>query len=113
MQTTQTGPLVNHCPKFQAAVELIGRRWTGAIILSMMAGADRFHEIRETIPGLSDRLLSTRLRELESERIVTRSVLPDVPPAVRYDLTDKGKALAPVLDALQTWSRQHMPSTTT
>jgi DNA-binding HxlR family transcriptional regulator len=94
---------LGYCPRFHYAVELIGRRWTGAIILVMLGGASRYSEIRDAIPGLSDRLLSERLRELETEGIIDRTVLPEIPPAVRYHLTDKGRALAPILQAVFTW----------
>jgi DNA-binding HxlR family transcriptional regulator len=97
---------VGYCPKFHYAVELIGRRWTGAIILVMLAGASRYSEIRDAVPGLSDRLLSDRLRELEAEGIIARTVLPEIPVAVRYHLTDKGLALAPVIQALFQWTEQ-------
>ena len=94
---------LGYCPRFHYAMELIGRRWTGAIILVMLGGASRYSEIRDAIPGLSDRLLSERLRELETEGIIDRTVLPEFPPAVRYHLTDKGRALAPILQAVFTW----------
>ena len=93
-----------YCPRFQHGVELIGRRWTGAIVLAMLGGAQRYSEIREAVPGLSDRLLSDRLRELETEGVVSRTVAPDVPVAVRYALTDKGRALAPVIQSLRDWT---------
>ena len=70
---------LGYCPRFHYAVELIGRRWSGAIILVMLGGASRYSEIRDAIPGLSDRLLSERLRELETEGIIDRTVLPGNP----------------------------------
>ncbi len=91
------------CSTFHNAIELIGRRWTGAIISVMFKGADRFCELREAIPGLSDRLLTERLKELEDEGIVTREVSSDRPPQVSYRLTPKGEALGPVLDAVTEW----------
>lgn len=96
----------SYCPRFQRSVEVIGRRWSGAILLVMFAGASRYSEIREAIPGLSDRLLSDRLRELEAEGIVERTVLPEVPVAIRYHLTEKGQALAPVIQALADWTNR-------
>jgi DNA-binding HxlR family transcriptional regulator len=95
-----------YCPRFHYAVELIGRRWNGAIILVMLAGASRYSEIRGAVPGLSDRLLSDRLRELEAEGIIARTVLPEIPVAVRYHLTAKGHSLAPVIQALFQWVEQ-------
>jgi len=92
------------CGVFHRAIELIGRRWTGAIISMMFQGAERFCELRETIPGLSDRLLTERLKELEDSRIVVRVVGDSRPPSVSYRLTDKGRALAPVLDGISDWA---------
>ena len=97
------------CPRFHHAVELIGRRWTGAILQALVAGATRFTEIAATVPGLSDRLLSERLRELEAEGIVSRQVIPDVPVRVEYRLTGKGQALAPVLEAIAAWAQEWIP----
>jgi DNA-binding HxlR family transcriptional regulator len=90
-------------------VELIGRRWSGAILRAMLAGAQRFSEIAATVPGLSDRLLSERLKELEAEEIVTRVVIPDTPVRVEYRLTEKGYALLPVVEALAEWAEHWLP----
>ncbi len=94
------------CPRFHRAVELIGRRWTGAIIRTLIDGPRRFNELMATIPGLSDRLLSERLRELESEDLVRRTVDPGPPVAVRYELTCAGFELEPVVMALGTWAEK-------
>ena len=103
------------CPYFHHAVELIGRRWTGAILRAMLAGCIRFSEIAATIPGLSDRLLSERLKELEAEGIVHRTVLPETPVRIEYHLTEKGAALQPVLEAVSGWADSwltHDPAST-
>jgi len=94
------------CDRFHAAIELIGRRWTGAIISSLLKGATRFCEIREAIPGISDRLLTERLKELEENGIVARDVTASRPPQVSYCLTAKGKALEPALDAVGDWAER-------
>src|SRR5215211_2656837 len=86
------------CPVFHRAVELIGRRWTGAIVRALLLGTSRFSELTETIPELSDRMLSERLKELEAEGIVARTVIPVTPVRIEYHLTEKGRALAPVFD---------------
>lgn len=100
-------PLELHvCTVFHNAIELIGRRWTGAIITVMLQGATRFCEIREGIPGISDRLLTERLKELEDNGIVAREVTPTRPPQVSYRLTEKGAALAPVLDSVSAWAAE-------
>ena len=94
------------CAVFHRAVELIGRRWTGAVIQVMLSGSVRFSEIRAAIPGISDRLLAERLRELEEELVVSREVQDGRPPQVFYRLTDKGRGLAPVLDAISAWAHR-------
>jgi DNA-binding HxlR family transcriptional regulator len=92
------------CPIFHRAVELIGRRWTGAIIRAMQSGCTRFSDIAHAIPGLSDRLLSERLKELEGEGIVERTVIPETPVRIEYHLTDKGRDLNEVMSAISEWS---------
>lgn len=96
--------LTAFCPQFHRAVELIGRRWTGAILRAMMSGARRFSDIANAVPGLSDRLLAERLRELELEGIVTRTVIPDMPVRVEYCLTEKGSSLEQVLASIGDWA---------
>lgn len=93
-----------YCPFFQHAVELIGRRWTGSILKLLTAQSLRFGELRNGIPGLSDRLLATRLAELETEGVVVRT---DVDGDVRYSLSPKGVDLGPVFDAIASWSHAH------
>lgn len=98
------------CSLYHHAVELIGRRWTGAILLVLVeAGPLRFSEIRVLVPDVSDRLLSERLKELETEEIVLRSVYDETPVRVEYELTAKGKALQPALAALKQWSHDFCP----
>ena len=104
-----TEDLAPFCPAFHHAVEIIGRRWSGAIIRSMLAGSTRFGEIMSTVPGLSDRLLSERLKELEAEGIVERTVVPETPVQVIYRLTAKGRDLATVVRAVSTWAEAWAP----
>ncbi len=92
------------CPVFHKAVELIGRRWTGTIIRAMRSGRTRFSDIAHAIPGLSDRLLSERLKELEHEKIITRTVYPETPVRIEYELTEKGRDLDAVMQAIGEWS---------
>ena len=92
------------CRLYHRAVELVGKRWTGAILLVLMDGPLRFSEIRQLVPDLSDRLLSERLKELEAEDIVERRVLDGSPVRVEYGLTDKGMALEPAVRALKSWA---------
>ncbi len=94
------------CPYFHQAVELIGRRWTGAILeILMQGGSLRFSTIAAAVPDLSDRMLSDRLKELESYALVERTVFPGPPVRVQYALTRKGQALAPALTELKRWAR--------
>ena len=93
------------CALYHQAVELIGKRWTGAILLVLLDGPLRFGEIKQLVPDLSDRLLSERLKELEGEGIVRRRVVDGVPVHVEYALTDKGRALQPAVSALKSWAR--------
>jgi len=83
---------------------LIGRRWTGAILRAQLSGAIRFSELVHAVPGLSDRLLSERLKELELEGIVSRLVYPDTPVRIEYRLTEKGHALSSVIDSVSAWA---------
>lgn len=94
------------CPVFRRAIEIIGRRWTGAIVRTLLAGTVRFSQIRATIPGLSDRLLSERLKELEAEGVVERRVLPETPVRIEYHLTPKGEGLASVVHAVSIWAEE-------
>lgn len=95
---------VNLCPRFHVAVELIGGRWSGAIISSLLGGRARYNELRAAIPEISDRMLSERLRALECEGLLTRSVIPESPVRVEYELTSKGRALQESLDAIGKWA---------
>ena len=95
---------LNFCPYYHQAVELIGRRWTGAILRALFGGATRFTDLRCAIPGLSDRLLSERLSELEAEGIVTRTVTAEKPTRIRYHLTETGQALGAVMEAISAWA---------
>lgn len=92
------------CPRFHHAVELIGRRWTGAILRAMFAGRTRFTDLAACIPGLSDRLLSERLKELEAEGVVERRVFPETPVRIEYHLTAKGRSLEAVVSELSGWA---------
>ncbi len=95
------------CPLFHEAIELIGRRWTGAIVeVLLQRGSCRFKEISHAVPQLSDRLLSERLKELEYRGVVSRDVAPGPPLQVAYELTPMGRQLEPVVTALKVWARR-------
>jgi DNA-binding HxlR family transcriptional regulator len=101
-----TEPRAAFCPYYHRAIELIGARWTGAIIRALLAGLSRFGELGEAIPGVSDRMLSERLKELETEGIVERRVSPSRPVSVEYRLTDKGRSLASIVEAVSEWATE-------
>src|SRR6266404_2454966 len=94
------------CPHFHHAIELIGRRWTGVVLRTMLQGATRFGDIAAGVPKLSDKMLAERLRELEAEGMITRTVVPETPVRVEYVLTEKGHSLQGVLEALDAWADQ-------
>jgi DNA-binding HxlR family transcriptional regulator len=98
------------CAKFHRAVELIGRRWSGAVIQVLLRGKLRYAELRGAIPDITDRMLSERLRELEDEGIVVRRVVPETPVRVEYELTEKGRALEAALTAIGQWAEQWQSS---
>jgi DNA-binding HxlR family transcriptional regulator len=101
------------CPHLHEAVELVGRRWTGAIV-EVLRHADRplrFTEVRDAIPELSDRLCSERMKELEARGLVEREVHAGPPIRVTYELTDMGRALGPALTELGTWARTWLVET--
>jgi DNA-binding HxlR family transcriptional regulator len=83
---------------------LLGKRWTGLIVEVLMNGAIRFTDMAQAIPPLSDRMLAERLRELEAAGIVRRRVFPETPVRIEYSLTEKGRALKPVLEAVHGWA---------
>src|SRR3954453_10314313 len=93
------------CSQYHRAVQLIGKRWTGAILLVLMDGPARFSEVKQLVPELSDRLLSERMKEIEAEGITARRVIDDPPVRVEYGLTQKGRALEPALRSLKGWAR--------
>ncbi len=95
------------CTRYQAAVELIGRRWSGAVLFTLIDGPHYFREVLAAVPGISDRLLSQRLRELESEGLVERSVHDGPPARVSYRLSPAGEELVPALRGVHAWAQQH------
>ncbi len=94
------------CPQFHTAVELVGKRWAGAILAALADGPMRFGELGRAVPGLSDRLLSQRLRELEEAGLLERSVEPGTPVLVTYELSPKGADLKPALSELKAWAQR-------
>jgi DNA-binding HxlR family transcriptional regulator len=101
--------LASFCPRYHYAVELVGRRWNGAVVRVLLHGRARYHALRNAIPEISDRMLSERLRELEHEGVIERVVVPETPVRVEYDLTAKGRALEPVVRAIADWAERWVP----
>jgi DNA-binding HxlR family transcriptional regulator len=102
-----TGSTVSCCPLYHEAVELIGRRWTGAIVAVLLDGGMlRFSEIANAVPEMSDRLLSERMKELEARGVVRRTVESGPPMRVHYELTPMGRSLQPALRELRDWARR-------
>ncbi len=93
------------CLSYQRALELLGKRWTGLIIMVLLAGPRRFNEIAEQLAVASDRMVSERLKELEAAGVIERWVYPETPVRIEYRLTEKGQALAPVIEAIQQWGQ--------
>lgn len=94
------------CSRFHHAVELIGGRWSGPILQAVLSGPHRYADLKCAVPGLSDTMLSQRLRELEAEGLLERHVHPSSPVRVEYYATEKAQALAPVLDAIAAWAEE-------
>lgn len=102
--STSTTPDTQNCPRYEHAAQMLGKRWTGLLLDVLMNGPKRFCELTSLVDGLSDRVLSDRLRELEAEGVVKRVVYPQIPVRVEYVLTEKGRALKPVVDAIHVWA---------
>ncbi|KXH81948.1 helix-turn-helix domain-containing protein [Sporosarcina sp. HYO08] len=92
------------CPRFEKAMGLLSQRWTGLIIYQLLSGPQRFCNMESSI-GVSGRVLSERLKDLENEGIVNRAVFPETPVRIEYSLTDKGKSLAPLMEEIEKWSQ--------
>lgn len=98
------------CPRYEKAIGILGKKWTGLILRILLDGPKRFSEFRVQVADLSDRILSERLKELEDEGIVRRLVHDTKPVLIEYELTDKGRALEPVVQAIQQWAEAWVDS---
>ena len=106
-KTDRTDPIFN-CP-VEATLSVIGGKWKVVILFHLSSsGTLRFAELRRKIPGVSERMLTQQLRELEQDGIVCRVVYPEVPPKVEYSLTDYGRTLRPICDLMCDWGKKHM-----
>ncbi|MCF6094255.1 helix-turn-helix transcriptional regulator [Microaerobacter geothermalis] len=96
------------CPKYEAAIDVLGKKWTGLIIRVLLGGPKRFKEIKEQIPEMSDRMLTERMKELEEVGVVERKVYPETPVRIEYHLTVKGQDLEEVIQSIQNWGEKWM-----
>lgn len=96
------------CPKYEAGIEILGKRWTGLIIRVLLGGPKRFRDMKQIMPEMSDKMLTERLKELEAAGILTRHVYPETPVRIEYRLTEKGRELESVVKAIQDWSEKWM-----
>lgn len=103
------GRMSPYCERYHRAMSVVANRWTFEIVRALLAGSSRFSEIGAAIPGLSDRLLSERLKTLEAEGIVARTVLPETPVRVEYHLTQRGTELVEPVAALAAWAERWIP----
>lgn len=95
------------CPA-QATMEVLGGKWKGLILFHLNSGTKRFNELKRLIPGVTQRMLSKHLRELEADNIIIRTVYQEVPPKVEYSLTEFGQTLEPILEALHQWGKRYI-----
>lgn len=99
------------CP-VEACVEVIGGKWKGVILFHLLGGTKRFNELMRLMPAVTQRMLTRQLRELEADRVVARTIYPEVPPRVEYSLTEFGRTLEPVLKTLQGWGMEYLEQLT-
>ena len=94
------------CP-VETTLTLIGDKWKVLILRDLMTGTKRFGELKRTVGGVSQKVLTAQLRDMEAKGLVSRTVYPEVPPRVEYSLTELGRSLKPILDALQHWGEDY------
>jgi DNA-binding HxlR family transcriptional regulator len=94
------------CRRFQGSIEFVGKRWSSGILLAITRGHTRFSEIIAAVPGLSDRLLSQRVKELEHEGVLERIVIPTTPVQISYQLTERGADLMRSLQSIAEWGQR-------
>ncbi|MEQ6390582.1 helix-turn-helix domain-containing protein [Bacillaceae bacterium S4-13-58] len=92
------------CPKFEKVISLLSQRWTALVIYQLLLGPQRFNEIQTSI-GISGKVLSDRLKDMESQELVLRKVIPATPVIIEYSLTEKGHSMEPIIKAIENWSQ--------
>ncbi len=88
-------------------LRILGGKWKPIILWYLMAGTYRFSELEKNIPGITQKMLTQQLREMEADKLLSRKVYPEVPPKVEYSITDHGKSLRPILSAMGKWGENH------
>ncbi|CAH0118859.1 HTH-type transcriptional regulator YodB [Paenibacillus sp. CECT 9249] len=96
------------CPKYESAMDVLGKKWTGLIVRVLLDGPKRFKDIKHQIPEMSDKMLTDRIKELEAGGILQRNVYPETPVRIEYELTEKGQALEPIIEKIQAWGDKWM-----
>lgn len=94
------------CP-VEMTLQLIGDKWKVLIIRDLMTGTKRFNELMRSVSGISQKVLTSHLRSMEADGLVTRKVYPEVPPRVEYTLTETGRSLKPILDSMVSWGTDY------
>ena len=113
MKKQTNGNEVQECPSERAraqlhrALRVLSGKWKGEILWQLVDGKQRFGQLRRAIPDVTQHMLTTQLRDLESEGLVKRTVFPEVPPRVEYEMTPAARALRPVFDELFRWANAH------
>lgn len=99
-----------NCP-VGVVLRILGGKWKLSILCALLDGTKRFSELRRLNPGITQRMLTNQLRELEADLVVTRKIYVEVPPKVEYSLTEVGKKLQPILQQLEEWGRTYLLDT--
>ena len=99
----------SNCRAVASVLARVGDKWSVLVIMTLIGGPQRFNELKRTIGGISQRMLTLTLRGLERDGLVTRTVFPTIPPRVDYELTDLGRGLAQPVQALGKWAFEHLP----
>jgi len=103
----ETCPNNETVKQFQRALATLAGKWKGEILWQLAQHKRRFGELRKSIPGVTQHMLTTQLRDLEADGLITRTVYPEMPPRVEYEITPAAEALRPVFDELLKWSQAH------
>jgi DNA-binding HxlR family transcriptional regulator len=106
MEYTRNGKTY-HCP-VEAALDVIGGKWKPLILWALGDNVMRFGELQKGLPGVNAKMLTKQLRELEEDGVIKRTIFPEVPPRVEYAITDFGRTLIPILQALCNWGAHYL-----